>query len=458
MAEHALVVGLDGVPLTLLEELAARGVMPAVGELLSDGTPAELVAPVPEISSTSWASFLTGTNPGRHGVLGFVDVHPDSYQAYFPNLSALDADPLWVLAARGGLSTACLNVPGTYPAPSLPGILISGFVAPSIERAVSTPRLLPVLEKFDYRLDVEPGDVTARPEDFVARLGQSVRSRRRTFEHLLRTERWQVAVAVLTETDRLQHFLWQDVADPGSPRHELVLGLYREVDAAVAALVDAVPAGTALFLVSDHGFGPAHCQFHLNAWLRERGLLPPLADVPTLSGLDERARAFGLDPGRVYLHQQEFHRRGPLSVAAAEELADELAAELAALRWADGRVGPDADGPRLLTAVHRREEVYLGPHTARAANLILEPAPGVQLRGTWRARDVLGTDVFTGTHTRGNAVFHARGGDSSTPVSMYDVAPTVLAAVGVHAPELDGRDLLAPARTGPPTEHHGGST
>jgi len=443
MADRALVVGLDGMPLTLLEELSARGVMLTVGKLLSDGTAAELVAPVPEISSTSWASFLTGTNPGRHGVLGFVDLRPHSYQAYFPNLSALDGDPLWALAARGGLSTACLNVPGTYPAPSLSGVVVSGFVAPVIERAVSAPRLLPVLRDFDYQLDVEPGDVADHPEDFVLRLGRSVRARQGAFVHLLRTEPWHVAVAVITETDRLQHFLWRDVADPASPRHALVLGLYRAVDEAVRALVDAAPAGTALFLVSDHGFGPAHCQLHVNAWLRQRGFLSALADVPTLSALDERAVAFGLDPGRIHLHRRGEHPRGPLSADAADALAAELAAELAALRWAGDQVGLEVDGPLLLTAVHRREDIYAGPHTARAADLLLEPASGVQLRGTWPATEVLGTDVFTGTHTRAGAVFHARGSVLPSPVSMCDVAPTVLGTVGIDAPDLDGRNLMA---------------
>lgn len=429
---RALVVGLDGMPLDLLRRLAASGVMPAVGQLLEEGACAELLAPVPEISSTSWASFLTGANPGRHGVFGFVDLVPGGYDTYFSNVTHLRAPPLWELAARAGRTTLCLNVPGTYPAPAVRGALVSGFVAPVFERAVSPPRLLEPLRRLGYRLDVEAGDVAGDPRGFVRRVVEALEARCRAFDHLLGSEPWDVAVAVVTETDRLQHFLWRDVEDEASPLHEHVLDVYRRVDGWLARLLRHCDGDDVVALVSDHGFGPARVQAYVNAWLREQGLLAPLDATPDVGALDGRSRAFALDPARLYLHRAGRFPAGRLRAAEAERLAGEVADALRALRLDD--LGLAGSGPAV-ARVHHREEVYEGPLLDRAPDLVAVPAPGVQLRGAWGAQSVAASDVFTGTHTRGNAVFSLRGVSHLTaPVPMEDVIWLVLGAAGIDVP------------------------
>lgn len=433
MTRRALLLGLDGMPLDLLRRLAADGVMPAAAGLLAAGTAVELEAPVPEISSTSWASFLTGTNPGRHGVYGFVDLVPGSYEPYFPDVTALRAPPLWEHAGAAGLSTLCLNVPGTYPAPAIRGAVVSGFVAPSLDRAVSPARLLAPLRRRGYPLDVEVGDPAADPAGFLDRLRTAITARAAAFEHLLDTEPWDVAIAVITETDRLQHFLWRHVTDPRSPLHQPVLDVYALVDAAVGRLARRARDTDELVLLSDHGFGPAECQFHLNAWLRAAGYLAPADRTPGPPALAEDTAVFALDPARLYLHRAGRFPRGGLDPAGAGGLADEVSERLLALRWRDGEVGPDLPGRPVVERVYRRDEVYAGPLVERAPDLVAMPAPGVQLRGSFRAGPALAADVFTGTHTRGNAVFYLRGtgGGPAGPVAMQDVVPLVLARLGV---------------------------
>jgi predicted AlkP superfamily phosphohydrolase/phosphomutase len=443
---RALAVGLDGMTLDLLHRLAAEGVMPAAAALLESGPCAELVAPVPEISSTSWASFLTGVNPARHGVFGFVDLLPGGYDTFYADARTLAAPTMWEVAARAGLRTACLNVPGTYPAPTLHGALVSGFVAPRLSRAVFPPRLAGTLSALDYELDMEIGDVAADPHAFLARAVRALRARVRGFEAVLGRDGaepdWDLGVAVITETDRVQHFLWGPLDDPGHPLHDAVVDFYREVDAALARLVALVDDEDALFLVSDHGFGPATCQFALNGWLREGGWLAPAQITPRLTDLDARSQAFALDPARVYLHRKSRFPSGSLSDEDADAVRDEIADELRALRRDGTRIGPDVDGPPVFDAVETAAQVYSGPLLERGADLLATPALGVQPRGTWAPAATVGTDVFTGTHTRGNAIFHARGADRDrfpARVDMTDVAPTLLGALGVDTPDMDGR-------------------
>jgi predicted AlkP superfamily phosphohydrolase/phosphomutase len=446
---RALVIGLDGMPLSLTRRLAADGVLPCLGGLLTEGTTAELVAPVPEVSSTSWATFLTGVNPGRHGIYGFTDLRPGSYEVYFPNLADLRAAPLWEHAEAAGLTTLSLNVPGTYPAPPISGGIISGFVAPLVERAVQPPRLAAAMRRLGYQIEAEVGDVASDPGAFVGRLRQALAARVRLYGHLLATEPWDLAVAVVTETDRLQHFLWRQLTDPSEELNGPIIDFYREVDDAVAALLDCC-AGTPtdVYIISDHGFGPADCQFHVNAWLRAQGWLAPLDAAPKLAAIDGSTQVFALDPGRFYINSEERFASGQATAAQASELAAEIAEALRALRWRDGAVGPEVDGPPAMSEVYRRDDIYHGPITDQAPDVVAVPAAGVQLRGAWQSAGLTGTDVRTGTHTRGDALAWASqaGLAPAGQVDMADIAPTVLGGLGAaRAGRFDGRDLTRAA-------------
>jgi predicted AlkP superfamily phosphohydrolase/phosphomutase len=199
--------------------------------------------------------------------------------------------------------------------------------------------------------------------------------------------------------------------------------VYTQVDDCLARLVEPCADDDGIALVSDHGFGPADCQFHVNAWLRAEGHLASAQDSSTLADLDERTSVFALDPARLYLHRPGRFPRGRSGLGDA--FVDDLVATLLDLRWA---------GRPVVDRVYRREEVYRGPLLDRAPDLVVMPAPGVQLRGAFAADAVVRPDVFTGTHTRGNAVFYLRGDAVlPDPMDMADVAPVLLERLGVPA-------------------------
>src|SRR5688572_19532647 len=129
-------LGLDGVGAPLVEALIDAGVMPRLAALRRLGTLARMTSTLPTISSVSWTSFMTGVNPGRHGIYGFTDVKPDSYGIIFPNYSHVRAPTIWDALGAEGRRAVVLNVPGTYPAKDICGVMVSGFVAVSLERAV----------------------------------------------------------------------------------------------------------------------------------------------------------------------------------------------------------------------------------------------------------------------------------------------------------------------------------
>src|SRR5262249_25996005 len=98
---------------------------------------------IPTISSVSWSGFMTGKNPGKHGVYGFTDMKPGTLTLFFPNFGSVRGDTLWDVAGRAGKRVIVLNIPGTYPARPVKGSLVSGFVAANLERAVYPPPRLP---------------------------------------------------------------------------------------------------------------------------------------------------------------------------------------------------------------------------------------------------------------------------------------------------------------------------
>ncbi len=434
-----MVVGLDGVPHWLLRKLADDGVMPETGRLLGQGALRPLTAPVPDISSTSWASFLTGTDPGTHGVYGFVDLVPGEYRTYFPQFPDLRAEPLWRAVDR----SVVVNVPGTYPAPAMDGLLVSGFVAPDFSRAVYPPEWADRLRSRGYELDVEVGDVAADPLGFLDRIDAVLAARRGAFGELLEAVDWRLAICVITETDRVHHFLWRDLMDPVSPLHHRILEFYTRVDAAVAELADRAGDG-ALMIVSDHGFGSAGTQFYLNSWLREAGYLELPADAASLEDIDTGTSAFALDPGRLYLNDTSRYPRGrSLPAEERRDLLDEITARVLALRVGeDGAVTEGGPGLPVADEVLDGVELYSGRCVAAAPDLVVMPAADVQIRGAWTQPGLTAASPLTGTHTRTDATFWCRGDHGEGSVHMRDVAPTVLASMGLDPlPGMEGVDV-----------------
>ena len=124
-----VVFGLDGAPHSLLGRFCEEGITPNLAALKEEGSISAMDTPLPEISSTSWATFFTGRNPGKHGIYGFSDLRPASYKTFYPNLKDVRGDTLWDAAGRADRRSIVLNVPSTDPARPLTGILCCGCVA-----------------------------------------------------------------------------------------------------------------------------------------------------------------------------------------------------------------------------------------------------------------------------------------------------------------------------------------
>jgi predicted AlkP superfamily phosphohydrolase/phosphomutase len=396
------VIGLDGVPHPLLIDLARRGIMPAMGRLIESGSLHKLKASLPEISAVSWTDFMTGADSGSHGVFGFTDLKPGSYSLRFPSFSDVKKETFWEELGRRGRRSIIINQPSTYPARPLRGVLVSGFVAIDLAKAVYPAACRAPLEAMGYQIDIDTLRARDDHEFLWQELSRTLQGRRKALDYFWE-EDWDYFELVITGTDRLHHFLWNALADEHHPGHENFLDYYRAVDGLidrVAAAFGRLAGGEeGLFLLSDHGFCGIEQEVYLNAWLESEGYLSFVTTEP--QGLEEIAAssaAFALDPGRIYLNRKGRFPRGSIDESEVVRVAAEIGTKLARL---------DYGGRRVIRRVFPAAEIYSGPLVSAGPDLVVLAEPGFDLKGSVKKKDVFGRSGLQGMHTWDDAFFWA---------------------------------------------------
>lgn len=116
-----VVLGLDALDWTLVDELVARGVMPHTDALMRRGVHAVLEVPRPLISPVVWTTIGTGVPPDVHGVLDFLEPDPAGGPPRPVTAASRKATALWEMIAAAGRSTAVIGWWATFPAQAPPG-------------------------------------------------------------------------------------------------------------------------------------------------------------------------------------------------------------------------------------------------------------------------------------------------------------------------------------------------
>lgn len=423
--KRTLVIGLDGVPHSLVTRFVADGTMPNMAKLASIGHLSKMKVTLPEISAVSWPSFMTGTNPGTHGIFGFVDWKPGTYDIRFPNFRDLKAPTIWDRLGNGRKRSVVLNQPSTYPAREMNGVLVSGFVAISMKKAVWPARYIADLEGMDYKIDVDTTRARDDHDFLIEDLDRTLESRMRAVDHFWKSEDWDYFQVVVTGTDRIQHYIWEALDDESHRLHGAFIDYYRKVDKFVGELVGRFgevsgrPEGEGLFLLSDHGFCGITAEVRVNRWLMENGFLSFEVEEPSSpADVTSDSKAFALDPGRIYLHRKGRFPKGGVDEASARFLTDEIKAGLAELTY---------EGRPVIERVFERDEVYSGAATSAGPDILPVGNHGFDLKGTIKEPELFGRTNLTGMHTWDDALFWC----SMKPPSAFDI--TNLASIILEA-------------------------
>ena len=489
-APQVCVIGWDGADWRILRPLLAAGRLPHLAALLRRARYGTLYSTLPPVTAPAWTTFLTGVNPGRHGLFTWQGPLNERLERPFLNASHVRARRLWEWLGEAGYRSLFLNVPMTYPPPRLNGVLVSGMLTPGTEVTFTYPpevreRLLAAIP--DYQVDVEmqhtERDRTS-PRGMQAHLAEV---RRATAQ---RVAAWRFlwdtygpfdfAMIVFEGPDRVQHPLYgyavderPEGADPAwETRRAWVWDYYTFLDAQLGALLETLPEETTVVLLSDHGFGPLRWEFCANEWLAAQGWLRfrehaqrlygplrPLARrlkrwLPTswvrrsretfvgLKAIDwahTLAYSGGPTEDGIWINLRGREPLGVVSPQEYERVREEIIAALREVRRPDGRP--------LCRGVYRREEVYEGPWVHLAADIVLDLNEGVRFtslrypHGPYRPMVPPGQ----GTHRREGILAIAGPNVDTGPFAqawhLQDLAPTLLALMDIPVPEgaFDGR-------------------
>lgn len=434
-----VVIGLDGVPHSLLSELIDGGEMPNLAAIAASGDLRPSQSTQPTVSCSAWTSFVTGVNPGRHGIYGFVDREPGSYRQDITGSQYVKSPQVFMTLGERDHRVIIMNVPVTTPPPQVNGLLVSGFLAPKLEGATHPPELAARLERLGYRIDIDPWKARESLDLLFDDLHATLKGRVAGATDLLTAEPWSYAMIHIMETDRLNHFVWGRWAEQDPEYAPRFLDFYRRVDEAVGEIAQAAGDDAELLILSDHGFTRTVHEINIDAWLREHGFLTvPASDEARLTEINSNTRVFSMTPGRIYVNMRGREPEGGVeSGDEYEMLRDEVAAGL--MELAD----PDSGEP-VLESVTRREELFRGAALAQAPDLLAIPRDGYDLKSQPGREDLFTSSPITGMHTFGDAFWLIRGRQFSEGIPrVEDGAPTVLALLEESIPpHYDGRPMV----------------
>jgi predicted AlkP superfamily phosphohydrolase/phosphomutase len=432
-----VVLGLDGLPLSLARTLCGQGHLPNLARLALDERALGIDAELPELSPVNWTSFYTAAGPEEHGVFGFTSLDPHSYELRIADSTQVACPRVFDRLGERGLISKVVNLPNAYPAAPLKGMLVAGFVAPELSRAVFPPFLAGPLRAAGYKLEADTERGAKDPDFLLAELHATLAGRRAALDLLWPDLAWDLFVFVLTETDRLFHFLFPAMLDEEHALHRDCLALLVAWDRLIGELLERyerLPEPKRLLVLADHGFTTLRCELDLNVWLRREGLLQ-LGGIARheldASVIADSAQAFALDPGRVYLHDGRFSR-GRVAKSERGKLLERIQAGLLGLTY---------EGERVMERVYAGVELYPGAAErfgALVPDLICLARPGFDLKAKFDRQELFGHFGRRGAHTATDAFFYDSAG--ARPARVREVGGLILEHFGIEnrAPSLLG--------------------
>ena len=441
-AHRVVFVGLDGTPYTFMQRLIEEGRAPNAARLAQQGSLLRMDSMWPWVSSVAWSTMMTGVNPAKHNIFGFIDRDPATNRQFIPTSRNMKARTLWEVLGDAGKRVIVANVPVTYPPREVNGILVGGFLSPSLEKAVYPPSYLPTLKSIGYVVDADPWKMRESKEMALQEVNAALDARIRALFHFFDHEAWDYLHVHVMETDRLHHFLWQQMEEGHPTYAPAFYDFYRRIDDMLGQLADRLDENTTLMWMADHGFCTVKQEVYVNHWLMENGWLK-LRNVPPdrkkgLDEIDPSSVAYSLDPGRVVIRLRGRDKEGSVSPGAEYEAIRKTIAN-AALELRD-----PGSGEPIFQAAFKREDLYQGPYLEQAADLILAPYDGYDPKGPLYKETLTHKgDELVGMHTFDDAMFYVGGRQiPQMRFSVLNVMPTVLELMNVPLPqELEGVSL-----------------
>ena len=282
------VFGADALTPSLVRQWAAAGYLPNFARLIAEGCFGKLRSTGEFSSPQAWPSFMTGVNPGKHGIFSFLQRVPGTYQVHHNTSQDIRAETIFSILSRHHRKVAALNFPCTYPAQPVNGIVISGWLTPSLRADQATypaslaDQIRTHFGDYPFHADAKRHVIAGNNQQALTNLTDALQAKVKVGEYLYDQQPWDLFGLAVVETDAVQHYFWP-YCDPQHPLYDQVdrswcenpiLELYQQVDDALGKVMQKIDDQTVLIVMSDHGGGILNQgRAYVRSFLEELGLL-----------------------------------------------------------------------------------------------------------------------------------------------------------------------------------------
>lgn len=504
-SKKVFILGLDGADPGVIDSLIALGRLPTFKRLKEEGVMGNLRTTIPPITGSAWSSFMTGQNPGKHGIFDFIHRREGTYQLAPINARLREGRPFWLWASDVGKKICVFNVPITYPPEKVNGVMVSGMLTPSNKLDYTyPPSLARELDRVTqgYRIHITESYSKGGEERFLRHLEEMTDMRMKAMDYLFELEDWDLFIAIFEGIDVLQHELWHcwDQShfrhDPSQERYlEIVPNFYAKIDTILKGVMERwMSSQWTLIVMSDHGAGPLRKLLYINNFLMDRGFLKlkggvgssirnllfrrgivPIAFYHFLLGIGlgrlkkkarfgqkaswltpfflsfgdvdwskTRAYSIGSTAGQIYIN---LRGREPLGIVQPgtefEEVREAIIRELKELV-------DEETGERVVEEIYLKEEIYSGPHVKEAPDIVFLPK-GLEIAAfgeyEFASNRILDPSWgVSGSHRMDGLLMmkgeQMRQGMEMEGAQIIDLAPSILYLLGLPVPGgMDGKVL-----------------
>lgn len=516
MTAKVLVIGLDAFEAPLAERWASEGLLPNLQRLIERGTSVALSNSMDTLPFGIWPEIASGQMAARSGVIFHArQLHTGEVIPRKTRVEERDAgSQFWAIASERGARACVIDIPQSVAAPGVNGVQVFewGIHDRHVEVRSEPPSVLEDIRTRwgPYRVDdcdTHHGQTEQGYRRLLDDLLWGADAKAQWATELLQREDWDLFACCWSESHCIGHQL-RHLADPSAPTLDATTDeqlrnswktIYQRIDAGIGRLIDEAGPDATVLVLASHGMGQYVGGYQLLPPLLQRlGLGPEVVRVASARRLvPKRLRhlIYRLTPrraGRRILRQIGVHHehrwlenpanratavvvgrtggirlnlegREPFgSVAPGPEAAaliEELRGALLELRLpgtdtqivqdvftSDEAFGPDhhEDVPDLLVAF-RQDIGTIEAAESERVGLLHRPVLG---QGHPRTGD------HTGTSRLWAAGPEIKPGAWAPPGDVLDVAPTILACLGIATPkDCDGTPIdLGAGSPSPPPE------
>lgn len=261
-----VIVGVDAASLPILSAAIEERDLPNFESLVSDSPVKKLESTVPPMTPQAWTTIATGLPPEEHGVHDFREIDPTTYEVTPVSGRLQDTVTTWDMWASDGESVGVVNHPLAYPPCTDYEFFVSG-IPNTVDDRIGTPNTVQEhLESINYQ--TKPKASPSDRQQYLDELIELARTRCQTALKLASNHHPSVLWVVFMLVDWAQHHLWTGESEP-SPE---VLDAYEVIDEILGKFESQLDPET-LVVLSDHGATGIHGEIHLNSVLADLGYL-----------------------------------------------------------------------------------------------------------------------------------------------------------------------------------------